>query len=371
MKKTKSKAFIFILFSIICLLSCKKNNIENPDVYTYQIPEQLDDGWEVSSLSAQGMDMESISNLTTDIRDGIFRGIHSMIIVKNGFLVHEVYFGDYKRENLQTIYSITKSISSALIGIAIDGGLIQSVEDSVLSFFPQYNIQDQNKQKIKLRHLLTLTSGWEWDEKSTPYSNPENTEYQMVRTNDWMQFVLERPMQSEPGSEWVYNTGSVHLLSGIIKQTSGMHADAFAEQVLFDPLGIRTYEWNKDPQGHPCTGGTLQGLRLRPRDTAKFGYLFLNNGKWNGQQVVSASWVEESTRKHFDVEADREFGYLWWRGSFRVNEKDIPYFFAAGYGGQTIHIVPQLDLMIVLTCWDEAQDADIIVPILRIYTAVL
>ena len=371
MNPLKSKSWILILFPIICLLACETNNIENPDGYIYQIPEQLDDGWQVSSLSAQGMDIEIISNLTQDIQDGLHRGIHSLMIVKNGILVHEVYFGGYQREDLQIIFSITKSISSALIGIAIEGGLIQSVEASVLSFFPQYDIKDQNKQKIKLRHLLTLTSGWEWDEKSAPYSDPQNTEYQMRQTNDWMKFVLERPMQNEPGSEWVYNTGSVHLLSGIINQVSGMRADVFAEQVLFDPLGIRIYEWNTDPQGHPCTGGTLQGLRLRTRDTAKFGFLFLNNGRWNGQQVVSESWLEESTRKHFEVNADRDMGYLWWRGSFKLEGEEIPHFYAAGYGGQTIHIVPQFDLMIVLTCWHEAQDADIAVPILTIYAAVL
>lgn len=357
---------------IICISSCSKKNVTEPTLlYTYQIPEQLDDGWTVSSMDEEGMDTGVIERLTSQIMNGQFQGIHSLLIVKNGVLVHEAYFEDHERNSLQTVYSITKSVSSALIGIAIDRGLIDSVEDTVLSFFPQYNYQDPNKQKINLSHILTLTSGLSWDEKTYPYSDSRNTETQMVATGDWMKFVLERPMQSDPGTEWVYNTGSVHLLSGIIKHTSGMHSDEFAEQHLFEPLDIQAYEWNKDPQGYPCTGATLQGLRLKLRDTAKFGYLFLNNGMWNDQQVIPDTWVEESTRKHFNMETNRAFGYLWWIGSLTVNGREIPHFYAAGYGGQTIHIVPELDLMIVLTCWDEPQDADIFIPMFMIYGAVL
>ena len=360
------------LFIVISVLVCsKKNTTEPTQVYTYRVPEELDDGWAVSSLDDEGIDTGLIEKLTGQIMSGQFRGIHSLLIVKNGALVHEAYFEDYTSNSLQTIYSITKSVSSALTGIAIDRGMINSVEDTVLSFFPQYNIPDQEKHDINLHHILTLTSGLAWDEKTYPYSDSRNTETQMVATDDWMKFVLERPLQSIPGTEWVYNTGSVHLLSGIIRHVSGIHTDTFTEQVLFEPLGIESYEWNKDPQGHPCTGGTLQGLRLRLRDTAKFGYLFLNEGKWHGQQVVPETWVEKSLQKHVTLEPNRSFGYLWWTGSFTVNGREIPHFFAAGYGGQTIHIVPELDLMIVITCWDEAQDADIFIPMLMIYQAVL
>lgn len=367
----KLKQMFLLMFLLLVLVSCKDKIMVEPNLYTYQMPEQLDDGWSVSSLQEEGMDTGIIEQVTSQIMSKQFRGIHSLLIVKNGFLVHETYFEGYNRNSLQTIYSITKSVSSALIGIAMERGFINSVQDNVLSFFPQYNIQESDKHEIKLHHILTLTSGFDWDEKSFPYGDLRNTETQMVATNDWMQFVLERPMQSDPGADWVYNTGSVHLLSGIIRHATGMHANAFAEQILFGPLGIQAYEWNKDPQGHPCTGGTLQGLRLKLRDTAKFGYLFLNDGMWNNRQVVPETWVEESTREHFELESNRGFGYLWWTGSSTVNGKEISHFFAAGYGGQTIHIVPELDLMIVFTCWDEAQDADIFLPMLMIYSAIL
>jgi CubicO group peptidase (beta-lactamase class C family) len=367
----KFKRMILFIFLLLILISCKEKMTSEPDLYTYQVPEQLDDGWSVSSLQEEDMDTGIIEQVTSKIMSKQFRGIHSLLIVKNGVLVHEAYFEDYQRSSLHTVYSITKSISSALIGIAIDQNMIHSIEDPVLSFFPQYSIPDSNKQKIALRHILTLTSGFNWDEKSYPYSDPRNTETQMVATSDWMKFVLERPLQSDPGTEWVYNTGSVHLLSGIIKRVSGMYADTFAEQTLFQPLGIIRYEWNKDPQGYPCTGATLQGLRLKSRDTAKFGYIFLNKGRWQEQQVVPEKWVEESTRQHLDIDDDSGFGYLWRTGSFTVNGRTIPHFFAAGYGGQTIHIVPELDLMIVVTCWNNAHDADIFLPMLLIYSAIL
>ena len=363
---------VLILCLVLLLYSCKKDDDAEPlPHYTYQKPEQLDDGWNVSSLADVGMDIGAVEQVTRMIMGKQFNGIHSLLVVKNGTLVHEAYFEDYQRSSLHTVYSITKSVSSALIGIAIDRGLIHAVEDTVLSFFPQYSIQDPAKQKIQLNHLLTLTSGIAWDEKSYPYSDTRNTETEMVATNDWMKFVLERPIQSDPGTEWVYNTGSVHLLSGIIRQASGMYADVFAEQVLLQPLGIQSYEWNKDPQGNPCTGGTLQGLRLQSRDVAKFGYLFLNRGRWKDRQVVPETWVEESTRKHIDFDDDGGFGYLWRTGSNTVNGKGFSHYFAAGYGGQTIHIVPELDMMMVFTCWGEEQDADIFLPMLMIYGSIL
>ncbi len=366
----QSQNIIFMQILTILYFSCSDNITTDVD-YVYTIPTQLVDGWNVSTLEDEGMDTDLIEEVTDQIMNGEFHGIHSLLIVRNGSLVHEAYFEGFQRNSLHTIYSVTKSISSALIGIAIDQGLIQSVEDTVLSFFPEYDIQESEKQKIKLQHILTLTTGLDWDEKSFPYSDPRNTETQMVATNDWMKFVLERPIRSQPGLEWVYNTGSVHLLSGIIRQATGQFVDIFAESSLFQPLGIQNYEWNKDPQGYPTTGATIQGLRLYLRDIAKFGYIFLNDGKWNGQQVVSKAWVEESTRKHIDFGDGNGFGYLWRTGSATIKGNEIPFYYAAGYGGQTIHIVPEFNMMVVFTCWDEAQDADIFAPMLKIYSAIL
>jgi CubicO group peptidase (beta-lactamase class C family) len=335
------------------------------------MPEQLEDGWVVSTLSAEGMDTQMIERLTGEIDRGTFRGIYAMLIVRNGALVHEAYFQGHDRDALEITYSITKSVTSSLIGIATDQGSLEGVDELVLPVFSEHEITDPLKQSLRLEHLLTLTAGLEWDETSYSYSDPRNTEYGMVRSDDWMRYVLQRPMSDAPGARFVYNTGAVHLLAGVIRRRTGLHADAFAEANLFGPMGIARYEWNTDPQGHPCTGGTLQGLRLTPRDVAKFGSLFLNQGRWNGTRVVSERWVEQSTQSHVSVRADRQLGYLWWRGEALVRGRRIPYFYAAGFGGQTIHLVPDLGLMIVLLCWSNEQDADIFIPIRTIYEAAL
>ena len=223
MRTTRLKHTITALLLIFSFIACKDDTIQEPaGGYTYIQPDQLNDGWEVASLADVGMDNETITDLTNRILNGDFRGIHSMLIVKDGVLVHEAYFEGYGRNDLQTIFSITKSVTSCLIGIAIDQGLIRGVGDTVLSYFPEYSggITDPQKQNIRLQHLLTLTSGLEWDEKTFPYSDSRNSETQMIATSDWMRFVLERPLRDEPGTTWVYNTGSVHLLSGIIRRAS-------------------------------------------------------------------------------------------------------------------------------------------------------
>ncbi|MCD4665918.1 MAG: serine hydrolase, partial [Bacteroidales bacterium] len=182
---------VFISFILLFLCSCKKDVPPANNPYKYQIPEQTNDGWEVSSLSEVGMEVSLIEELTENILNDHYKGIHSMLIVKDGFLVFEEYFKNHNRDDLQTIYSITKSVTSSLIGIAINKGFIQGVEDSILKFFPQYDIQDIEKKKLQLEHFLTLTTGFEWDEKTYPYTDPENSEYQMVQTDDWMEFVLQ------------------------------------------------------------------------------------------------------------------------------------------------------------------------------------
>ena len=372
-KKTDFNKIIHLLVFVLLFLlqACNKNDTPSNIEYSYQIPEKTNDGWEVASLSAVGIDVSVIEDVTENILNDQYKGIHSMLIVKDGFLVFEEYFKGYSSDDLQNIFSITKSVSSTLTGIAVDKGFLQGVEDSLLSFFPQYNITDSIKQKLQLKHILTLTTGFEWDEKTYPYTDPKNSEYQMFQTDDWMKFVLQRPLSHNPGETFNYNTGSVHLLSSVFKKSTGLFANEFAEQYLFEPLGITNYFWNTDNQGFPCTGATHGGLMMRIRDVAKYGFLYLNDGKWNNIQVIPEEWVEESTQKHIDIDDERGFGYLWWIGSFTMNGKEIPHFFAAGFGGQTIHIVPELDLMIVFTCWNNAQDADIFLPMLMIYSASL
>jgi CubicO group peptidase (beta-lactamase class C family) len=217
-------ALLFLLCAF--LFSCSGGNAQVSNKYEYQIPEQLDDGWKVSSLSEVGMDEEIITKMMNKIISGKFKGIHSMLIVKDGALVHEAYFQGHHRESLHKMHSVTKSLSSTLIGIAIDNGLIEGTDEPVSSFFPQYaeDFQDRMTREITLKHILTMTSGFDWDEMSYSYGDQRNSECQQVQTDDWVKFVLERPMKDRPGTHWVYNTGSVHLLSAVLKKASDKFA---------------------------------------------------------------------------------------------------------------------------------------------------
>lgn len=341
--------------------------------YVYEPPEQLDDGWAVGSVSDVGLNEETIVKLTGKILSGAFEGIHSMIIVKDGLLVHEVYVEGYDRESLQRIYSITKSVTSALIGIAIDDGAISGVDAPLYTFFPKYAgaFEDPKKREVTLEHILTLTSGLDWVESSVPYTDPRNNEYHQVRADNWVEYVVDRPMADAPGTRWVYNTGSVHVLSAVIKNASGMYANEFIEKHLFEPLGITEYEWNTDPQGYPCTGGTHGGLRMRARDVVKLGSVFLNQGKWHERQIVPGEWVEESTRPRYETAFGAEIGYLWWVRKFKIKERWFDFFYAAGYGGQSLHISPELNMIICFLCWGNPKDASIFAPTLMTYKAVM
>lgn len=371
----KKKYICYLVVFLLCagLLISHAEHSESKDSYIYRIPDRLDDGWEVSSLSTEGMDMALIVKATNQIIEDRFKGIHSMAIVKNGHLVHEVYFKNFTRESQQRIHSITKSISSILIGIAIDKGFIKNVDEPVYKYFPNYSFNFKNpfKRQIRIKHILTLTSGIDWTERQYPYSDPKNNEYHQVRSDDWIGYVLERPMQDAPGTKWEYNTGSVHLLSGIIKQSTGQFADKFAEKYLFNPLGIKNYEWNKDPKGYPCTGGTHGGLRMRTRDVAKIGSVILDGGKWKNRQVVSKDWVKLSTDLHYNPPDFNALGYLWWRQSFMIHDKKVQIIYGAGYGGQSLTLVPELDLIIVFTCWTQRKDAMIFGPMLMAINSVL
>ncbi|MFC1725484.1 serine hydrolase domain-containing protein [candidate division KSB1 bacterium] len=359
------------LLVVAIIVSCSKQPTETVD-YSYSIPEKTDDGWEVASLNDAEINIEQIEIVTDKIQKNIFKDIHSLLIVKNSAIVHEEYFNGYTRAHLQDIFSITKSVSSSLIGIAIDKGFITGVDDPVVSYLPQYlnDVTDEKMNEVTLKHILTLSSGMDWDEKTYVYEDPRNSENQMIQNYDWMKFVLSRSIINAPGTVWEYNTGSVHLLSAVIKNAAGLFADQFIEEYLFGPLGITDYDWNKDNMGYQCTGATLGGLRMKIRDLAKFALMILKNGKWNSEQIISESWVEESSTQHIVIpENTNNMGYLWWLGEINVNSERIDYIASYGYGEQTMYIVPKLDMIVIITCSAAKKDADIFLPVMMIFQA--
>ena len=299
------------------------------------------EGWNHSLPEEQGMDSSKLEEMTGYIEDnGV--NIRSVVIVRNGYIVHENYLSlIYDENRTNHLYSVTKSFTSALIGIALDKAHIDNVSQTMLSFFPQYTVDnlDDQKERITLEHLLMMRAGMFWDESSAPFSSPDNGIYH-INFGDGVEYALGLPMVAEPGEVWHYNTGASHLLSGIIHMTTNMTTLQFARENLFDPLGISQVIWSRDQAGYYKGGFDLM---LTTRDMAKFGYLFLNNGTWDGQQVISADWVNVSTSSLTRLNEDTGYGYQWWV------MPSIGTYYAAGLYGQFIFVVPEYDLVVAFT----------------------
>jgi CubicO group peptidase (beta-lactamase class C family) len=248
--------------------------------YEYAVPEKIDDGWEISSLSKEGVDPENINVLIREILNKNLKDIYSVLLVKNGKLILEEYFYGYNRDTKHIMYSASKSVTSILVGIAVDQNMIPDVDQKVYEYFPEYKDTKWVNQKydIRLKHLLTMSAGIDWVDWKYPHHDARNSTGAMARSGDWIKFVLDRDMIERPGNRFNYSDGLTMLLGGIIKRSTGMYADEFAEKHLFTPLGISEYSWTKSPGGSVITAW---GLSLKPRDMAKIGYLFLKNGKWN------------------------------------------------------------------------------------------
>ena len=311
--------------------------------------------WPSSTIDAQRLNRARLGDLAGRIRRGDFGRITSLLIARNGRLVVEEYFNGWSRDRLHTMQSITKSVTSLLAGIAARRGL--SVNDPVISFFAQYepfaNL-DAPKRAMTVRDLLTMQTGLDWDE-DTYASSP------LQRLNDcrcdWLRFVLDWRMRDQPGTRWQYNSGGAILLGGIIGTVSGSRLDRFADAELFGPLGVPAVSWAQGlPDGLPHSGG---GLFLRPRDAAKIGELVLEEGTWQGRQVVAHEWIQESTRRAATGVRSWaghafDYGYYWWLTADAGG--DIVT--ASGARGQWIFIVPRLQLVVVSTA-DNDDDRSI------------
>ena len=311
--------------------------------------------WVVSNPEKEGVDPIAMSNLWERIEKQEYSNIHSFLVSRNGKLICERYFSgadgrngfvEFDANAIHDLRSVSKSITSALVGIAIDQGHIESIEVPIFEFFPKYtkHITDEKKD-ITVRHLLTMTAGFEWDQSGSHEgeADSQNSEAQLENSDDFVEYVLSRPMSDPPGGRFNYNSGCTILLAGIIKQATGMHVDEFADRYLFHPLDIYSRYWWKDSTGLPQTHA---GLRLRPRDMAKIGQLYLDHGKWRGKQILSASWIDESALSHLE---SGQYGFGWWITEFSISGETISSYFGAGNGGQYIFVLPELNMVIVST----------------------
>lgn len=295
-------------------------------------------GWRTSTPEEQGMDSNKLAEAVEFILRENVRA-HSLLIIRNGFIVADAYFYPYTPNTRHDVASVTKSITSTLIGIAVDKGLIKDVSQPVLGFFTDRKAAnlDERKKAMTVEHLLMMESGLQCINSPT-----EVTLFQMMGSRDWVQFMLDLPMTDAPGTRFEYNSGGVHVLSAIIRKTGGMSALSFARRDLFEPLGISDVVWPLDPRGEDNHGwGDLQ---LRPHDMAKIGYLFLNNGQWEGKTILSADWVRAATQKRVALRDGESYGYLWWMPAQPPGLTE-----ARGRGGQRIIIWPEKNIVIVFT----------------------
>src|SRR5664279_404820 len=301
---------------------------------------------------------EIFNQIVTQIENHNYGEVHSLIIAKDDSIIFEKYFNGFTRESKHALYSVTKSFTSALIGICLDKGLLDSINIPMLNYFPEYRNTianfDSLKSKITIRDLLTMTSGFTWDEWTTSYNDPANDVIRLIQSEDWIKYVLDRPMAHEPGTFVTYNSGVSNLLSGIVTKVTGGPARDFAKHNLFSKLGITDWTWDNRPDGISIGGW---GLSLRPIDMIKFGQLYLKKGLWNNQQVIPKSWIEESTMAHNQMNHWCDYGYQWWRyGSSMASVKAEGITFASGGGEQFIWVIPGHNAVVVCTAWNDGQN---------------
>jgi CubicO group peptidase (beta-lactamase class C family) len=345
------------------------------------IPLQEQDGWETASLESVGLDPDPFRALLTLIDRTQDHFIHGILVVRNDRLVFEEYWPGVDMEDiglnpvqrpfgyntLHYVASVSKSITSALVGIALDRGLLGSVDDPLFWYFPEYGeLKTVENEAVTLRHLLSFSSGFDWNEHVYGFDDPRDSHFQMFATEDPVRMLLSRPMVRAPGAAFHYNSGDTNLLGEIVRRESGAETlVAFAHEVLFGPLQIESYTWGRFPLAPEVTFAS-GGAFLRPRDMAKLGALYLNGGVWNGQRVVPEAWVQASVIESMHFQGSygsvTGYGFNWWLGRSAFRDTAVEYFRASGWGGQEVFAFPELALVVVFTAGgyhdDPALDVD-------------
>ncbi len=323
------------------------------------VPVARDDGWPVASLNEDKLiDRGALCRMADRLADSSDANIHAVLVAHGGKLVFERYFRGsdeinshpvgrvtFDADTLHNVKSVSKSVASLAVGIALDRGLIRSINEPVFSFFPELSdLHTPEKERIQLLHVLTMSVGLKWVE-AIPSNEDNNDEVRMHMAPDPCRYVLGLAATAPAGQEFFYNTGALTLMSAIVRKAVGRPLDEFAREALFAPLGITDFEWIR-VKGDSDAGG---GLRLRPRDMAKIGQLVLAGGRWNGRQIVSKAWIDASMTPRLEATGPYFYGYLWWLGRSLHDGREVHWTAALGRGGQSIRIVPELDLVVVVT----------------------
>jgi CubicO group peptidase (beta-lactamase class C family) len=322
-------------------------------------PQDLRDGWSIAAPDEVGLDGSSLCGLDAFIDHWPRRNIHAVVVIRRGKLVFERYFAGqddrwvlssdfvtFSPTEKHDIRSISKSVTALLVGIALGEGKFPPLDTPVIDVFPEYaDLRTADKARITFRHLLTMSHGLVWNENIS-WNDATNNERLMLEAKDPYRYVLEQPVALPPGILFNYSGGATTLLAGALAKTTGLKIDDYAREKLFTPLGITDFEWLG------FTGSTeiaaFGGLRLRPRDLAKIGQLMAADGAWNGQRVLPAGWVTESTRPRLNTDGLLYYGYQWWLGRSLLRGRDLTWTAGYGNGGQRLFVVPELDLVVAI-----------------------
>ncbi|CAN0512334.1 unnamed protein product, partial [Laminaria digitata] len=343
-------------------------------------PEWPGDVWAVSTPEAEGVDPAAVSALHADIEAGKYGLIDHFLLIRNGRVIadhsyaqdyeavaaaydttnqqynydHPAWHPYYNGTKLHTLQSVTKSVNAAALGIAVDEGYLDGVDIHPMKMFEGYtqDMQDSRRTDITLEDLLTMRSGIDWNEMIS-YDDETNSCILMEASDHWVQFVLDQPMREAPGTKFDYNSGVSVLLGQLIEVSTGKRADQWAKEKLFEPIGIKDFYWKITPTGEVDTEG---GLYLTSHDLARIGYLFLRNGKWEDQQIISEDWVKSSVSpvvsdvRPNNGRQDSGYGYQWWVPNQENGETKI--FAGNGYGGQFVLVSPEHDIVAVFNGWN-------------------
>lgn len=310
------------------------------------VPEKLNDGWEISTPQNENLDPDSVNKVHMALMDeSRYFNALGLLIIKNGKIVFESYPQDQSdRDRVHTIQSATKSMTSLVFGTLVSDGLIDSLDKPLSSYFPDKFPDDSRKQKITIQHLLTMRSGLMIDNSQFSYN------MMVEKPHDYLRHLLNLPLYADPGDSFYYRDCDPSITSYLIQKVTGRTEESIAKERIFTPLGITNYYWEQNFEG-VTTGGF--GLYLLPRDMARIGQMVLQNGKWNGKQLIDSAWIAEAVTVRAHTVWENivwDYGYFWWI---------LPQYHAftmCGHGGNFVFVSPDQEMVIVLVSMPDTND---------------
>ncbi|MBC7895833.1 MAG: serine hydrolase [Cytophagaceae bacterium] len=355
-----------VVVALLALLAPSTARPQGAPAGGYKQPTALNDGWATANAASRGLDSAALGRLASTIRSWPELGVHAILIERSGHLVYEEYFDGFDERwgqplgrvsmtaaGLHDLRSVTKSVVSALTGIALQSGAIRSLDEPVVQWFPEYpQLQTTERRRVTLSHVLAMTSGLTWNE-DVPYTDPRNDEIRMTRDSQPLLYALSVPFALAPGDDFTYNGGLTQVMAAVLERATKTPIEDYARTHLFEPLGITQVEWLGNLGGMPSAAS---GLRLRPRDLARFGSLYLHGGRWGGKQVLPEDWVAASTRRQFPFRARAGadsagafgYSYFWWYNCYPTPAGLVEARTAVGNGNQRVFVLPGLDMVVTI-----------------------